>query len=56
MYVTLTLTLKKNKKKYIHIKPSTYFLTWYTANCRVCPALSTQKLPNINRKNLVKLL
>jgi hypothetical protein len=56
MYVTLNLVVKKTKIKFIHIKPSTYFFNWYTVNCRIIPTLSSQRLPYINRKNLVKLL
>ncbi len=56
MHVTLNLFLKKNKIKFLNSKPTVYFLEWYVLNSRVLNQLSSQKLPKIHRRILVKLL
>lgn len=57
MYVTTTSNFHlRQKTKFIHIKPTSYFFVWYVHNYRVLNALSNQKLPRIKRRSLVTLL
>ena len=56
MNLTLNFYLKNKRLKFFNLKPTQYFFKWYLINYRVIPALSSQKLPKINRLVLVKLL
>lgn len=57
MYVTTNYIFHlRRKTKFIHVKPTHYFLVWYVHNYRVLNALSNQKLPRIKRRSLVTLL
>lgn len=57
MYVTLNYQfLLRRKAKFIHIRPTVYFLTYYTATSAVISATSRQKFPRIARRSLVRLL
>lgn len=56
MYVTLNSYLRLKKVKFINTKPTSFFLSNYTILSGVLSSSTTQKLPKIRRKDLVKLL
>lgn len=57
MYVTLNYQFfLKKRVKFIHTKPTVYFLTHYTNAFSTLSKATHQKLPRIPRRSLVKLL
>jgi hypothetical protein len=55
MLVTYSFYSKK-KRKFITIKPTTFYLNYYFCKYNIITSLYSQKLPKLKRELLVKLL
>jgi len=57
MHVTLNYNfINRRKIKFIHTKPTSYFLINYANQFVTAVSTTRQKLPRISRRSLVKLL
>lgn len=57
MHVTLNYNfINRRKVKFIHTKPTSYFLINYANQFVTAVSTTRQKLPRISRRSLVKLL
>lgn len=57
MHVTFNYSFFfKRKARFIHVKPTPYYLNWYIGSYTVIPMCNHHKLPRIKRRSLVQLL
>ncbi len=57
MYVTFYHRFfLRRRVKFVNLKPTIFFLTYYNSQYSIICNLSNQKLPKIPRRELVKLL